>query len=405
MFHTLLIHQGFVSPKEAGGTRHYEFARYITKRGNKFTVVASTRNYLSGKMTTAQVEGDLDGIMVLRAHTPSAHHKSFVWRVYGFLVFMLSSLWKALRVPSLDIIMGTSPPIFQAGSALVIAKLKRKPFLLEVRDLWPEFAIDMGVLKSVFLIKISRWFENFLYRNADHLLVNSPAYKTYLIEYGVPEHKVSFIPNGVDPEMFNTQGDASRYRKIWGIEEKFAVVYAGALGPANDIPTILQAAAKIQDTSNVFFVFVGDGKERTRSEALTATLNLKNVKFVGGLPKSEMADVLAAADVTIATLQNIPMFTTTYPNKVFDYLAAGKPIIFNIDGVIREVVEKADAGLFVPPGDSDALAKAILTLEHKQGELTEMGQRGKQYVAKNFNRNDHAKAFLALLNKLAQRRT
>ncbi len=402
---TLLIHQAFVSPQEAGGTRHYEFAKHVQNAGDQFVIVASNLSYLTGKSAVKSkrvvMEQDVEGIKVLRAYTLPALHRSFFWRILSFLSFMFTSIYAGLRAGPIDIVMGTSPPIFQAVSAWLIAFLRRRPFLLEVRDLWPEFAIGMGVLTNPVLIKLSRWLESFLYARASHLLVNSPAYRDYLINKGVPSTKVTLIPNGVDPTMFTPDNDGKSIREAFGLNGHFVATYAGALGMANDINTVLRAASHLQNERDIHFLLVGDGKERKNLESLAKELQLTNVTFVGSRPKSEMKDFLAASNVCLATLQDIPMFRTTYPNKVFDYMAAGRPIVLAIDGVIREVVEAAEGGVFVPPGDELRLAEALTQLSKNPVRCEAMGSRARSYVVAHFNRQQHAEDFLQVLKYVA----
>lgn len=346
--HVLLIHQAFVGPQEPGGTRHYELAQQMRAHGYQCSIVASDISYLSGQSVVQKTglvsEQDCNGVRVLRAYTYPALHRSFVWRVVSFVSFMCTSVWAGLRAGPVDVVMGTSPPIFQAVSAWLVALLRRKPFLLEIRDLWPEFAIDMGVLKNPLLIALSRWLEGFLYARATHLLVNSPAYRAYLINKGTPASKVSLIPNGVDPDMFTPEADGNAIRQRWQLGDRFVVTYAGALGIANDIPVMLQAAEQLRDDDHIRFLIVGDGKERAALEAQAQQMGLSNVLFTGPQPKSEMPAVLAASDACIAILQNIQLFRTTYPNKVFDYMAAGRPTLLAIDGVIRDVIDAAHGG-------------------------------------------------------------
>jgi glycosyltransferase involved in cell wall biosynthesis len=400
MTRVVLIHQAFASPGEAGGTRHYELARYCVEQGHTFTIIASQVSYLTGQRV-GEREQNLDGIRVRRAYAYPALHRSFMWRIVSFLSFMLSSIWTAWRSGPVDVVMGTTPPIFQAVSAWVVAWLRRRPFLLEVRDLWPEFAIGMGVLRNPVLIKLSRWLEGFLYARATHLLVNSPAYRDYLIGKRVPAHKISLIANGVDPEMFDPEADGAALRQTWQLAGKFVVTYAGALGLANDIPTLLQAAAQVRDQVQIHFLLVGDGKERTALEAQVRQMNLTNVMFTGPQPKAAMREVLALSDVCVAILQDIPMFRTTYPNKVFDYMAAGRPTVLAIDGVIREVIEAAQGGLFVPPGDAAALARAVLQLSTDQAQARAMGRAARAYVVEHFNRQQQAADFVSLLQRVA----
>jgi len=401
----LLIHQAFVTPSEGGGTRHYEFAQHCRGKGQEWVIVTSNLNYLTGKplpdcrglFTKQQV----DGLTVLRAYTYPSLHRSFVWRVVSFLSFMVASAWAGLRAGSIDVVMGTSPPIFQAVSAWLVAALRRRPFLLEIRDLWPEFAIDMGVLTHPFLIRMSRRLESFLYAHATHIMVNSPAYREYLIAKGIPEKKISFISNGVDPKMFFPEQRGNHIRQSMGLDGKFVVTYAGALGVANDIPTVLHAAAKLKDHDGIRFLFVGDGKERENLERLAAEQHLTNVIFAGSRPKAEIPHILAASDACMASLQNIPMFTKTYPNKVFDYMAAGRPTLLAIDGVIRQVIEQSGGGIFVQPGDGQALADAILYLEQHRDLAKRMGTAARIYVEKYFDRARQAEELSTLLIPLA----
>jgi lipopolysaccharide/colanic/teichoic acid biosynthesis glycosyltransferase len=400
----VLIHQAFVAPHEAGGTRHYELAKRAVEGGIQFTIVASDISYLTGQRAIASEteisEQLFDGVRVLRAYTYPSLHRSFAWRVVSFLSFMLTSIRAAWRAGRVDLVMGTSPPIFQAVSAWLVAFVRRRPLLLEVRDLWPEFAIDLGVLRNRTLIKLSRWLERFLYARAAHLLVNSPAYRDYLIGKGVPPDKVTLIANGVDVQMFDPDARGERVRAALGLKDKFVVTYAGALGLANDIETILRAAARLGPHKMIHFLLVGDGKERARLESRARELNVANVTFAGARPKSEMAELLAASDACVATLRDIPMFRTTYPNKVFDYMAAGRPTVLAIDGVIREVVEAARAGVFVPPGDDAALAEAVLSLSADRQQTAEMGRRARAYVVEHFDRRQQANEFVALLRHL-----
>src|SRR2546423_9301237 len=227
---------------------------------------------------------------------------------------MFSWMGAALRVGKIDLVMGPSPPIFQALSAWCVAFLRRRPFLLEIRDLWPDFPIELGILRNRFLIACSRGLERFLYWRATHLLVNSPAYRDYLITKGVAPAKITLIPNGVAPEMFHPDESGDQFRRTHGLSEKFLVTYAGALGISNDIPTILRAAERLHNHPEIHFALVGDGKERLALEQQSRDLGLANVTFVAALPKSAMAEVLAASDICVATLRDIPMFRTTYPN-------------------------------------------------------------------------------------------
>ena len=371
----LLINQAFVSPDEPGHTRHFEMAKFLQSHGHELVIVASDLNYQTGQRTVARTgvfaEQNFDGVRVLRSYIYPALHRSYFWRIISFFSFMFSSVWTALQVRDVDLVMGTTPPIFQAVSAWVVALIRRKPFLLEVRDLWPEFGVSMGVLKNPVVITLARWLEMFLYARATHILVNSPAYKEYMIGKGVPENKVTYIPYGTDVDMFNPQVDGSSIRTELGMDDKFVVLYAGALGQANDIDTILRAAERLKGEDKIRFVLFGDGKKRTSLQSEAERMQLSNVIFAGVRPKRDMPQVVASADVCLAILQDIPMFRTTYPNKVFDYMAAGRATVLVIDGVSRQLIESSNGGVFVQPGDDAMLAEKILELSKNADSVRE----------------------------------
>jgi glycosyltransferase involved in cell wall biosynthesis len=216
--HILLIHQAFVTLDEPGGTSHHELARGLAARGHRVTVIASTVSYLTGKSDTANdVNETIDGgsVTVLRARTYSALHRSFVHRVFSFFSFMASSFLLGLKVRQVDLVWGTSPPIFQGVTAWCLARLKRAPFLFEVRDLWPAFAIQVGVLRNPVLIRLSVWLERFLYHRANRVMVNSPGFVEHVQRGGA--RRVELVPNGVDTQMFDPMrmGSLSARTMAW----------------------------------------------------------------------------------------------------------------------------------------------------------------------------------------------
>ena len=398
--HILLIHQAFTALDEAGGTRHHELARFLVSRGYQVTIITSPVSYLTGKIIQTEDQTSEEGITILRAYTYSALHRSFVDRVISFMSFMLSSFFLGLRVRKVDLVWGTSPPIFQGVTALVLARLKGVPFLFEVRDLWPAFAVAVGVLRNPILIKASLWLERFLYRNADRVMVNSPGYIEHVARRGAK--KVELIPNGADPGMFEPQANGLRFRKQLGLDGEFIVLYAGAHGLSNDLGVVLQAADQLRAHSEIRFVFIGDGMDKPALQAQSQTMDLPNVLFAPAASKSEMADVMAAADACVAILKPIELYKTTYPNKVFDYMAAGRPVILAIDGVIRQVVESAGAGIFVPPGNPSAMAEAVLALSSDNLKARAMGLAGRQCIEQFFSRHELAEKLYLLLEEMRE---
>lgn len=399
--HILIIHQAFSSLEDAGGTRHYEMAVFLKQQGHQVTVIASPVNYLTGKsqgrMKWIDRQVDENGIVILRAFTYAAWHRSFFHRVITFISFMVSSFFAALSVGKVDFVWGTSPPIFQGATAWLAARLKGAIFLFEVRDLWPEFAIAVGVLKSPVIIRLSRWLEKFLYSHADQVIVNSPGYLEYVTERGA--RAVQLIPNGADPDMFSSKR-GPELKKSWDLTDQKIVLYAGAHGISNDLDVVLETASILRDRSDITFVFVGDGKEKANLIRQAKELALENVSFLPPAKKNEMADIFAAATVCLAILKPLGWYKTTYPNKVFDAMAAGRPVILCIDGVIRRLVEDAKAGIFAEPGNPSALADTILQVVDDPEKCEVMGKNGLALINKDYSRKQIADQFLALLDKL-----
>lgn len=402
--HILLIHQAFAALDEAGGTRHIEMARHLAANGHRVTIIASPVSYLTGTARSGRIpwieRQELEaGITLLRAFTLPALHKGFAARIFSFLSFMVSSLWAALGVKQVDVVWGTTPPIFQAATAWLAARLKGARFLLEIRDLWPAFAIAVGVLRSTLLIRLSEWLERFLYRHADRIMVNSPGFIGHIQARG--GNDIRLIPNGVDTAMFETADGGAGFRQAHDLEGKFVALYAGAHGPSNDLDVILDAAVLLRDLPEVRFLLVGDGKEKPRLQARAAELGLESVVFLPPVAKNGMAAVTAAADAGIAILKPIELYKTTYPNKVFDYMAAGKPVLLAIDGVIRELVEGAQAGVFCQPGDAAALAAGVRRLYTNPNLAASMGAAGKTCVQYQYDRKTISTQLDTLLKELA----
>ena len=401
--HILLIHQAFAALDEPGGTRHHELARHLAQRGHRVTIVASPVSYLTGTTRTGRlcwVERRSDGphITILRAYTYPALHRSFVHRIFSFLSFMLSSFLIGLGVRSVDLVWGTSPPIFQGITAWLLSRLKRAPFLFEVRDLWPAFAVAVGVLHQPLLIHLSEWLERFLYRRAKVVVVNSPGYIDHVRQRGA--RRVELVPNGAETAMFDPSAGGQVFRQQHNLQDKFIVLYAGAHGMSNDLGVVLQAAKLLSDQPEIAFALLGDGKEKASLIAQAQELSLSNVHFLPPISKTTMPDALAAANACLAILKPVELYKTTYPNKVFDYMAAGRPVVLAIDGVIRQVIDEASAGIPVPPGDPEAIAAAIhqLYLHPELGRA--MGLRARLYVETHFDRAQLADRLAELMLEL-----
>ena len=396
--HILLIHQAYAGPQDPGGTRHHELASYLAARGHRTTIIASEVSYLTGARVAAGTTEDTPGIRVIRL-PGSDLHRSFAARGTSFARFSAGALRAALRIPDVDVVWGTTPPLPQLLPAWLASLRAPGGLVVEERDLWPEFAIGMGVLKDGAVSDAALAFKRWVYRRARRVVINSPGFLPFLRGYGVPEDKIQVIPNGVDPLPFDPEARGAEQRRAWGAGERFVVLYAGALGPANALEVVLEAAVTLRAT-RALFVLVGDGKARADLEHRAAELALDNVLFVPAQPKERVPGLIAAADACLASLRDIPLFRTTYPNKVFDYMAGGRPVLLQIDGVIRDVVEQAGAGLFAAPGDARALAAAVRQMMDQPEAAREMGRRGRVAVCERFDRRLQGRQIEALFEEL-----
>jgi glycosyltransferase involved in cell wall biosynthesis len=366
------------------------------------TILAGDRSYLTGERISHRRRETLaPNLEVVRCGTLGGGHRSFFWRTAGFLWFTATSLAVGLRLRGVDLVWATSPPLLQVASAWTLARLRRARWVFEVRDLWPAFAIAAGVLRSRILIALSEWLEGFLYRRCDHLIVNSPGFIPHLEQHGVPPARITLIANGVDPSRFTPHDDGAVFRRDHGLGDRFVVLYAGAHGLSNDLGVVLAAAERLRGQSEIAFVLVGDGKEKPRLVREAQSRGLTNVVFLPAVPKDRMAEVLAGSDCGVAILKPLPLYATTYPNKVFDYMAAARPVVLAIDGVIRKVVEDEGAGLAVPPGDDRALAEAVRRLAGDRQAARRMGAHGRRAVELRFDRRQQAHLLEATFRQVA----
>ena len=249
--HLLIVHQNFADPKVPGGTRHFELARHLVRKGHQCTIIAGSVDFMSGKALSREPV-NLDGVVIRRAYAfPTIHH-SYVGRAASYLCFMFTCVWVGLRVGRVDAVMGTSPPMFQLPSAWLIARLRRRPFILEIRDLWPDFAVELGVLRNPLLIGVARRVERFFYRTADWVIINSPGFRDHLIQEGANRHRLTVVPNGVETAMFDPAHRGESFReKLQLAPDSFVVTYAGSLGRANDLSTLVRAAGRLAYLPNL----------------------------------------------------------------------------------------------------------------------------------------------------------
>ena len=404
----LLIHQYFLEDNDGGGSRWNEMSRFWQQAGHEVTVLAGMVHYMGNRPERYKgrytlVETNQDQIRVIRCHVSESYNSSFLGRLWAYFSFTFSSIWGGIRHArgKYDIIVVTSPPLFVGITAYVLSRLKRRPFVFEIRDLWPESAIDTGVLTNKILIKFAFWFEQFVYRKAQLINVLTPAFREkLLVEKGVPSEKIVFIPNAADfslsDELLNTF-DSAAFRKEQGLDGHFVVTYVGAHGVANHLVQILDTAELLRDT-NVLFLLIGDGMLKKELIADKNQRGLTNVRFIDSVPKRDVFKYILASDVGASVLKKVDTFKTVYSNKTFDYMSCRKPILMAIDGVSRQLVEDAQAGLYVEPENPpDFAAQIRFYLTHPE-IVTEQGASGYEYARKHFDRAVLAQKYLRHLS-------
>ncbi len=403
----LIVSQYFYPEVGATQTRMREFARALAAAGHDVDVLTEFPNHPTGIIPAAYrgrwIEFDrLDGFRVIRVRVLTSPRKNFRTRLlfYGSFVTMAILCSSRLR-RRYDVVAATSPPLPVALAGRVLSRLKRAAFVMDVRDLWP---LAAGALKELSNPRAFRWaerLERFLYDAADRIVVTTRAFERYITAQK-PDRapKIVYIPNGTVMETFDPARGDDGLRGRLAPNDEFLVVYAGLHGVAQGLSTALDAAALLRER-HVRFVLVGEGPVKAALKEQARSRGLGHVVFVDQVPIEMSAYYLNAADALLVPLVADRVFDMFVPSKMFDAMAAGKPVILAVDGEAREILERSGAGVFVPPGDAPALARSILDLESDAALRTEMGRRGRDFVRRHYVRADQARQFASVLEQVA----
>ncbi|HNX26110.1 MAG TPA: glycosyltransferase family 4 protein [Phycisphaerae bacterium] len=405
----LIVHQYFLGKDDAGGSRWNQFAKYWAQAGHEVTILAGMVHYASGKKSEQYkgkfivTEDIMPGVRCIRCHVSESYNRSFMGRAWAYMSFTFSSLVAGFfKTHKPDIVIATSPPLTVEPTMKILAAAYRVPCVFEVRDLWPESAIDTGVLTSKPLIKMAYYMESQAYKAARWINVLTPAFVDALVEKkNVPREKISMIPNGADLDIMRPEPKDAGLQSELGIDGRFVISYFGAHGRANKVGQLLDVAERIKNSMpDVLFMLVGDGMEKAMLKEDAAKRNLDNVIFVNSVGKEKVKDYINVSDICTAVLMKNDTFKTVYPNKVFDYMSCAKPIIIGIDGVARKLVEDAKAGLFAEPENPDAFIDAIRKIKDNSELRDAMGKSGLEYVRQNYDRKVLAEKYIDILQKL-----
>ena len=395
----LYFHQHFSTPSGSAGTRSYEMARHLIAAGHEVTLVcgsyANGTTGLAGPFRGGRREGMVDGIRLIEFDLSYGNKDGFVKRSLTFIKFALRSVGAALKEPA-DIVFATTTPL-TAGIPGIAAKwLRRKPFVFEVRDLWPELPREMGVITNPVMLWALGALEWASYKSADRLIGLSPGIVDGIARYVPDRARIALIPNGCDMDLF---GDTAQPWRPEGIaSDDFMAVFTGTHGKANGLDAVIDAAAvlKAQGRSGIKLVLVGDGAQKPGLVARVHAESLDNiVVFHDPVPKTRLTGLMASADAGLQILADVPAFYYgTSPNKFFDYLSAGLPVITNYPGWVADMVREHDCGTAVAPGDPAALAKALTQMQ-SSGTASAQGARAKSLAQSRFSRETLGRQFAA----------
>lgn len=420
-----IINHYAITPDLPGGTRHYDFGYELVKRGYRVCIFASDVNLALRRHTRLKPgelyrEEDVNGVRFV--WVGAAEYQTNDWRrAWNIVTFTFNVIKVCVgRRSRPQAVIGSSPHLLAPLAAWLVSKLKKCRFILELRDLWPQALIDMGELgERSATARCFRLLERFLCRAADSIIVLASGSRDYLLSRGVDARKIAYIPNGVHlanfgavarknlldtiTESSDNKDDGSaiaRLRSKFGFD-RFTIVYTGAHGVANSLGTILEAASLMRHRDDIQFVLVGDGPTKNELMNRSRQMNLGNVRFMDPVPKEQIPELLAAADAAVITLQAAKAFSYAIsPNKLFDYMAAGKPVLCAVPGEMARLVRENGAGIAVEPESPRDLADAAVRLKEMPAEERHrMSYRGRAVVEENFSRERLAEDLIRVLFK------
>ena len=392
----------------APASRIYELGKRWVKEGHEVQVITCVPNVPNGivyegyKNHLVQTE-IIDGIRTTRVWTYIASNKGTVKRILNYLSYMFSATLAGLFAKRPDVVIATSPQFFCGWAGIILSMLRHLPFILEIRDIWPESIITVGALKNKPLLCLLEWLETKMYQWAKHIVTLGQGYRQKLLKKGVSDDKISIVMNGIDQELFAaTRGPDTELKNRLGLTGKFVCSYIGTIGMACGLDIVIRAAQilKNKNRNDIAFMIVGDGAIHQELESKAKQLNIENVVFTGRQDKSLMPAFLSITDVCLVHLKKADLFTTVMPSKLFEAAGMAKPIIIGVAGFAMKFVEDANAGINIEPENEKQLVEAVEKLANNPVLCKQYGESGYEYVTRHFNRDDLAKDYLDVITKL-----
>ncbi len=389
----LYLYQHFMTRDGSAGTRAYEFAQLLQQRGHEVIIVCgwNDRAGIGHKPQSMTSFGNLMGVKLVQLNVPYSQKMSYVRRIWAFFQFMLLATWVSLRQSRVDVILASSTPLTISIPAMLVSYIKRWPFVFEVRDLWPEAPIALGILRNRFLITAARTLERLAYRRATQIVALSPGIKDGIMLAGVKPEKITIIPNACDNDLFNEPVAAGQEFcfKHPALVDRPLVVYAGSFGFVNGLEYLVRLAYRIQSyDSSIAFVLIGEGKEKERLFNLARDLGIldQTLWIMDAVPRREIPAVLKAATVAVSIFAPHPVTWANSANKFFDGLAAGRPIAINYEGWQADVLRESEAGLVLPATDIEQAAQQLLHFMHSPDRMERAREAAQRLAHEQFDR-------------------
>lgn len=402
----LFLCQYFPPESNAPASRTFEHARYWAQAGHRVTVVCGLPNHPTG-VVPPEYRGRLlhrermDGVETLRCWLYATPNQGVFRRSLCFITFMISAIITGVVFSGkCDVVVATSPQILCGIAGYVVSLFKRRPFVLEVRDLWPQQIIDLGAVRNRAVIGLLSWLEMFMYRRARAVVTVAPATREHIAARGIAPEKIHVITNGIDEGFFTPQDRMTAMRAAQGWNDKTVVMYIGTHGMSQGLETILEAANLLREQSGIVLVFAGSGAARAALMRRARAMGLDNVVFLPMQPRGKMPECYATADICLAPLRDLEVFRYNIPSKLFEIMACARPIVLGAKGQARTVLEEAGAGIAVEPENAAAFAEAIMRLAHDPALRRQYGDNGRAQAVAAYSRRAKAADYIACLESV-----
>ena len=404
----LFLSDNFPPETNAPATRTFEHTRRWARAGAKVTVVTTQPNFPAGKLFPGYRNGliqreRMDGVEVIRVWSYITANEGFARRSLDYLSFMVTGFLAALFLPRPDVIVSTSPQFFTACAAWVLAVFKRRPFVFELRDLWPDSILAVGAMRDSAAIRALKRLEYFLYRRAARIVSVTHSFRRVLSGNGIPADKIAVVRNGADLKGFTPGPKPEALAKRHALEDRFVAAYIGTIGMAHGLGTILETAQRMKDHPSIAFLLVGDGAERAALEQESRDRGLRNVIFAGPVNKEQVREYWRLADAALVLLRDRPVFRHVLPSKMFEAMATERPIVLGVLGESAELLRTAGAGVVIQPESAEQLEAALRRLAADPQGASSMGRKGRRFVEAELDRDKLAGQMLDELKSVATR--